>query len=461
MYLLALFVNLFIRWEVAPQYDQYGQAHHFQEQHYGDPYSMNGYMAPLPFAPSSASYPGFVASHSRARSPSRVHRYEEDEYLRDAPQALSSQSYPSGYNMSFADAFLSGGLEDNVNMSPVGLMETTPQFGFPQQSPLGMSAPLADAPSPVEFMDQQTSTRKKPTGFFKVLEKFSISPVNFDFRNLVESVVNDPSQLSTMWSGILTGTKLDRNYAIMLFIMEKVFTRFLDETVRRLRDEMQSPQLAVFFRQIWTALLPVCSESVERWIVEYHETNAVSFCKDAETDEWDEEDEAREKIVDDLDQELEELQTEIDMWESIQRNYPSGCDDRAMRFMESRLLFSQRLNLLASVPGEASSNFLDGGFMEKPQLPAWEHPVRRKKLQIRDMLHASLINELGMSDAMFSSEDCAMGIPASGFCFEPGVVADQRWETWTSPGWIVDDQNVHNNHQKHHRLSVDALSAFN
>lgn len=437
---------------MAPHYDQYGPVHHIQEPYYGEVYNPNGYMAPLPLAPSSASYPGLVAGHTRNRSPSRIQPYEEEEYLRDAPPAVSSQSYPSQYNVSFADQFIMDALEDNVNMSPpLGAMETTPQFGFPQQSP------LMDAPSPVEYMEPSV-VRNKPTGFFKVLEKFRIPAISFNFSELVEFVVNDSERFTKMWSGSLTGSKLDKNYSILLAILEKVFFRYLDETICRLRDEMQAHQLAVFYRQIWTALLPVCAETVERWIIDYHNTNSLSFCKAIDTDEWDDEDNAREKILDELDEELQDLQTEIEAWESLQRSFPTGCDERATRFMESRLLFAQRLNLLASIPSESTSPFLDGGFLEKPKLTAWEHPVRRKKLKIRDMLQAALEMELN-SDGFFSSEnDVAMGVPASGFCFEPGVVCDQRWETWTSPGWLVDEQ--HNN-QLPHRLSLDALSAFN
>jgi hypothetical protein len=459
---------LSFRWEITPQYDN--PQHHIPSQYYGDYYPMDGYMAPLPLPPSSASYPALVPSHTRTRSPSRICQYDTADVLRDAPPVASSQSYPENYNVSFADAFMMGGLQDNLSESPVPFMETTPQFGFPQQSPLGVPVPVADVQHETEYTIP-TVVRKKPSGFFQVLERFSISPIDFNYSDLVASVVNDPAQLSTMWSGILSGSKLDRNFTIMLFIMEKVFMRFLEETVRRLRDDLQAQQLAVFLRQIWTALLPVCSETVEKWIVNYHEENSASFFKEVDTDEWDEEDESREKILDDLDQELQELQAEIDIWEGMQRHYPGACDERAARFIDNKLFFVQRLNLLASIPTESTSKYQDGGFMEKPELPAWEHPIRRKKLQIRDMMCASVISELG-TEGMFTNDDNAMGIPASGFCFEPGVLGDHRWDSWNSPGWIVDVGDLPSENvappealepapKRHHRPSLDALSAFN
>ena len=399
-------------------------------------------MVPLPYPPASASYPEL-----HTRSPSR---YETS--LRDAPAATSSQSYPDNYNVSFADTFISGGLVDNVNVSAPVAMETTPQFGFPQQSPLGASGPAV----------VPTVVRKKPSGFFALLDKFVISGIEFDFSELVSSVVGcdnkSSDQLSTMWSGILTGSKLDRNYQTILLIIEKVFTRFLDETIKRLRDELKAHQLAVFLRQVWTAILPVSSESVERWIIDYHSVNADSFYKDVGLDEWDAEDEAKEKQLDELDQELEELQAEIDVWERIQRNYPSNSDEKALRFVESKLLFAQRLNLLASVSAEATTAFLDGGFLEKPTIPLWEHPERRKKLKIRDIMNSAVVTELGSESYYTNGEDEAMGIPASGFCFEPGVVADSRWDSWAFPGWTVEQQAQP---PHHHRLSLDALSAFN
>ena len=211
--------------------------------------------------------------------------------------------------------------------------------------------------------------------------------------------------------------------------------------------------MAVFLRQIWTAILPVCSETVERWIIDYHSKNADSFHKDVDHDEWDEEDEAREKQLDELDQELEELQAEIDAWENLQP------DERAMRFMECKLLFAQRLNLLASVSTRAGSNFLDGGFMEKPVIPSWEHPERRKKLQIRDLMNSAVVMELGNDAYYTDGQDEAMGVPASGFCFEPGVVADSRWESMAFQGWTVEGITYKQSTEK--RLSLDALSAFN
>ena len=387
------------------------------------------YMYPLPFAPSSASH-GLVPGHPHTRSPSRFPQYTDEAILSDAPPMMSSQSFPDHGNVPFVDAFLGGAVD--------------------QQPDFSLAEPPAVTPVVV---------RKKPSGYFKVLERFQINPVSFNFNEVIDGIVNNPAPLSTMWSGILTGSKYDRNYQTVLLILERVFTTLLDDTVRRLRDEAQVQQLAVFLRQIWTAVLPVYADIVEKWIVEYHNSNSASFFKDLDTDDWDEEDEAREKRLDELDQEIEELQAEIEAWERISRNYP-GIDSRAVAFAQQKLYFVQRLGLTLSVPTETATCFVEGGKMGYPTVPEWEHPEIRRKRKIRDVMTAGVAAELNDSSLYQPLAEQAMGIPANGFCFEPGVVVDPRWGSWTSQGWDVELPE-YARPTSHHRLSLDALSAFN
>lgn len=416
-------------------------------------------MVPLPFAPSSASH-GLVPSQARSRSTARIPHLSDEQLLVDAPFAGSSQSVKNPAEMSFVDLFLGTTADPPMASAVMPFVEPAAQFGLAPQ----YSAPM-DAVEPDQHVVPVVS-RKKPSGYFKALEKFTINSIPFNFGEMVDAVVNESSHLSTMWSGILTGTKFDRNYQAVLQLIEKVFTALLDDTVRRLRDDAQAQQIAVFLRQIWTALLPVCAESVEKWIVNYHKENSASFFKDLDTDEWDEDDEAREKRLDELDQEIEELQAEIEAWERIQRNYP-GIDPRATQFVQSKLLFAQRLNLFLSVPTESTSSFLDGGLIGQFSLPAWEHPQLRVKHKIRDVMMSSVAYEMSTLGSYQRLSEQSAGIPAHGYCFEPSVVLDSRWETATPSGWVVDlppDENyaARNNKQSSlHRLSLDALSAFN
>lgn len=434
--------------------------HHIEQGHYQIS-SGHDFMVSQAYYPSSASHPALMAAQMQIRSPSRIPQSQmssgEMRFV-DGPPLMSSQAFPdygsSGFNLS---EFTSEPTEA-VMVAPIG---DTPQFGaapFPQASP--------EAPYVVP-----TVVRKKPSGFFRVLETFELNRVNFNFDDMIQEVIGQPSSVSSeMWSGLLTGSRFDRNYKIILALMEKVLTSIIGETVRRLRDECQAQQLAVFVRQIWTALLPVCAEVVEKYIVEYHKANHESFFKD-ETDEWDAEDEAREKRLDELDAELEALQAEIDGWEILERNFLN--DDYAARvFVHTKQLFAQRLLFVNSAPVSSDAKFIDGGKI--PQLAPWQHPEVRRKAQIRDALVADMQEALA-GFAPFENEK--IGIPVDGFCFEPGVKTDPRWDAWTSPGWhvllpenyVAADENTApaseakatlGQFKDQRRLSLDAFSAF-
>ena len=397
----------------------------------------------LPYHPSSASHSGFLATQSDRRSPPRIPQCQKssgDMFLVDGPSTMSSQSVPDfGVGSFNLHEFTADPNEAMVMISD------TPQFGaapFPHSSP--------EVPYVVP-----TVVRKKPSGFFRVLETFDIDRVKFNFDEMIQAVVARPnSVVSEMWSGLLTGTRFDRNYTIVIALMEKVLMSIIDETVRRLRDECQAQQLAVFVRRIWTALLPVCAEVVEKYIEEYHATSHESFFKEV-SDEWDAEDETREKRLDELDAELEVLQAEISGWESLQSHFLQE-DYSARLFVHNKQLFLHRLEFVENYPVDASSKFLaDGNHV--PQLPDWQHPETRRKAQVREALVADMHEALSTFEK-FDNEK--IGIPVDGFCFEAGVKTDPRWDAWNTAGWTVllPDENVVPPQTR--RLSVDAFSAF-
>ena len=459
-YVIVLgFIFTLIRWGIPSDYGQVLQVHPDVLPYHYDGYSADAYMVPLPFGTSSASH-GLVPSQTRSRSTTRMPHLSDEHLLVDAPFAGSSQSMGNPSDISFVDAFLGSTTEPQMTSAVSPFVEPAAQFGLVPQ----YTAPMDTAETDPHVVP--VVTRKKPSGFFKALEKFTINTIPFNFGEMVDAGINDSSHLSTMWSGILTGSKFDRNYQVILMLIERVFTALLDDTVRRLRDDAQAQQIAVFLRQIWTALLPVCAETVEKWIVNYHKENNASFFKDLDTDEWDEDDEAREKRLDELDQEIEELQAEIEAWERIQRNYP-GIDPKATQFVQSKLLFAQRLNLFLSVPAESTSSFLEGGLMGPFSLPVWEHPQLRVKHKIRDVMMSAVSYEMSTLGSYQRLSEQSAGIPAHGYCFEPSVVLDSRWETAVPSGWVVDlppDENyaaMNNKQSSSHRLSLDALSAFN
>ena len=350
-------------------------------------------------------------------------------------------------------------------------MVGTPDFGgaYPNQSPLH-SVRLSDMPTQSEYV-VPTVIRKKPSGYFRALETFTLNRIPIDTQALIAEILPNPTGFgSTMWSGVLTGTKLDRNYSIVLAVIEKVTMAVLDETVRRLRDECDAHQLAVFVRRIWSVVLPMAAQQLEKFIINYHAENHAAFFKELD-DEWDSEDEAREKKLDELDAELAEIQAEIDEWEAVQRGLTS--DPRCDAFLRSQAEFQRKLDLVASVKVDSSTPFLPGGAI--PVMPPWEHPAIRMKRRIEASLKADLEDQTQQLGA-YLIPDHVTGIPVSGFCFEE-VAADSQWDTWTGTGWDVDvdmenvrpvgtpelvlaDMGGAKTEGSNRRLSLDALKAF-
>ena len=423
------------------------------------------YLQPMPFIPSSVSHPALLPSSLRTRSPSRISQSngQGEVYFVNGPSVASSQSYsvPRG---SFVDEFLA---------SSSGQSE---QVG-------GYSAMLPPTGGTPDFGDYTPHRAAATTGvdqLFKALENFVPPQVSFNFTEVVGQVLAERGGLTNtmMWTGLLTGTKLDKNYKILLTLTEKALALHIDETVRKLREDQKEYQLAVFVRRFWTALLPAFGEVIEKWICGYHKQNYEGFYKDVETDEWDAEDESREKQLDELDQELEDLQGEIEEWERIQRNYLS-YDDRAALYLRSKKLFEQRILLLDAVEVDTSTKFLEGGSLRTPSLPEWEHPEVREKQRLRSLFQADFDEACISQNLEF--DDSSMGIPPNGFCFEPGVLTDSKWDHWVPTTWeaIPMDTDLENirplsppgdlfespfdkisDPPRTHRPSLDALKAF-
>ena len=363
----------------------------------------------------------------------------------NGPLASSSQSYANGSAKAFVNEFLGPSSGQSVYAGG------TPEFG--------------------EHYAQEVA-RDRPHKLFRVLESFKVPEVSLNAADVVSQLLAERFDFhSVMWSGVLTGSKLDKNYKIILALMEKALVSVIDETVRSLRDNHDAVQLAVFIRRLYTIQLPNCGKLVEKWICDYHAKNFEAFYREGESDEWDAEDEGREKELDQLDEELEELKAEIENWERIERNY-LAFDEKAALFIRSKRLFEQRLLLIESVPVESTSAFLEGGSDPNPVLPPWEHPEVREKHRLRAVFQAEL-DEIISSDTL--EIDKSMGIPPNGFCFEPGVVKDSRWDQYRATPWeaIFMEEDVENlglaaspmgdknASSRSHRLSLDALKAFN
>lgn len=447
----------------------------------------DAYLAALPFAPSSASHPGLVSSHPQPRSPSRIPQHAplmNEPYFVNGPPIGSSQAFVNQFlsQVSPLDHLEVPVPYYAVAQSPAPQMGTfadpmsgTPEFGavYPQHSPVSVvKLPSAES----EFVVPAV-TRKKSSGIFKVLDDYSVPETRIDIPDLVKEVLANPLNMgSNMWSGLLTGTKFDKNYMSILLVMEKIHSAILEENLRKIKDQAQP--LSVFLKRIWTPVLASAATDIEKFIIEYHKESCLGFYTDIQ-DEWDAEDEEREGRLDALDAELSELQAEIDQWEIIQKSVINS-DSRMAEFLRSKSQFRKQLEAIESVAVDSKTQYLAAG--AKPQLPAWEHPEIREKLKIQKLLQAEVDEAIaGFSNRFPNVDDASMGIPVGGFCFEPGVEMDSRWENWRPTGWEVDlsgqqDENdpmrpmatpglvieePHKEASGNRRLSMDALRAFN
>lgn len=447
-----------------------------EEQYYAVLPEQEYHLSLQDYPRSSVPHPMSGRSEHRTRSPSRFSQLNQqgEVYFVNRPAVSSTpQSYPIPAEC-FVDEFLVG--QGPVESAQAGFpaIGGTPEFGDIHP------APPANRPIVRECSSHRGGDNKL-CFFFKVLESFVVPEVSLDAAEIVSQALSSkfPTD-SVMWSGMLTNSKLDRNYKVCLILLEKGLTSVIDATHRKLLEVTgnQAQHLVVFLRRIWTGILPVCGGRVEKWIREYNEKNCDGFYKDvvdfsssSGLQEWDAEDEAREKTLDDLDARIADLEAEIEQWENFQRDY-AKLDHKATLFLQLKRVFRDRLLAIESVPVESTKLFLEGG-SSIPSLPAWEHPQIREKKRLQNLLQAEYQQSLFLKSSV--DEVVSLGAPPNGSCFEPGIRSDSRWnrllET-TLTGWNTEPIYGENfetnlpspvdggNPTSSRRLSLDALKAF-
>ena len=370
---------------------------------------------------------------------------------------------------------------------------------YPMVAPPAYSPMLADAyqnqfvsGETPEFGPNEPTTvvpnvvRKSTTGIFKVLESAmpSLFPIPVNTQTLVSDIASDPLALNTqMWSGVLTNTGRDRYYRVHLSGMEKVLRTIVDETLRKLRDDLNAPQLSVFLRRIWNTAFPVSGKKVEKFIVDYDTEKSKYF--NGSTTVLEDNDQAR--IVQ-LDNQIAAAEAEIAAWHKLLASGDTMLTNfRAMKsnfFKEINRIDSSSVSLsvirsnLSS--GELASNgkiFVEGGSMGIPELPDWEHPEIRAKKNLLDKFTKDMDEIFGSTGMHSVPKGC--GIPPGSFCFDPAAEIDDTWmtppyEEWEaqlvgeppsitplkSPLSVASAEHVPRKSGGSHRLSIDALRAF-
>ena len=326
--------------------------------------------------------------------------------------------------------------------------------------------PVMEYHYPNSYCEQEVNVvRKTASCTFKVLETVSY---RFDLANSVlqEIIANPARRVSEMWTGCLTGTDRDYQYKIILCVMESILTGIVDSLVGAVKKE--AAQLAVFIRRTWMTVYPVCGKFVEDAIIEFDIENRHWLGNDSDDSAvplWDSEDEERERILDELDADLAALQAEISAWETLLRD----GDFKATEFALGRSGFKQRLSAVNNITGTLIAGGSSSVEDLTRQLGEWEHPEIRREKKVQQILQS----EIQEATWKFTknAHDC-MGAPTAGFCFEPGVPIDARWNSIRFPAWSVETSCVvpvgsptqprspispkNNNH----RLSVDALRGF-
>jgi hypothetical protein len=335
--------------------------------------------------------------------------------------------------------------------------------------------------------------RKSTTGIFKVLETAmpSLFPVPISTSTLVSEIKADPSALITqMWSGVLSNTSRDQFYRVHLSGMEKVLKSIVDETLRRLRDDLNAPQLSVFLRRIWNTTFPVTGKRVEKFIVDYDKNNSKFFNGSNAIISIQEDDKA---YLASLDARIATAEAEIAAWHKLLAH----GDTRLKNFRSMKSNYTKEINRidtntssislstiranLATADLVKSKIFLEGGSLGIPELPEWEHPVVRAKKLLIDKFTKDM-NEVFASSTgsltTVSVQPSGCGIPPGSFCFDPAAEIDESWLTPTYEEWdaqlsgeppisitplqspLSDGIPTKSGRPNSHRLSLDALRAF-
>ena len=421
-------------------------------------------LAALPY-PTSASYPLMDDPSYQHRSPSRP---------------VADYSVPSDF---VADFLGKSGGNEQYPMNPPAyspMISDAPALHHTGETPqFGPSVPVTVVPNIV---------RKSTTGIFKILECAmpSLFPVAINSSQLIAEIKADPSALNTqMWSGVLTNTPRDRYYRAHLSGMEKVLKTIVDDTLRRLRDDLNAPQLSVFLRRIWNTTFPVTGKKVEKFIQEYDSTNSKYFNGSTVVVSNEEEDQAR---LDHLDKQIAAAEAEVAAWHKLL----AGGDTSLKNFRSMKANYLKELNRidsnsvslsvirahLATPDLTKSKIFLEGGSLGIPELPEWEHPTVREKKKLHEKF-AKDMDEVFASSTRQSSVPKGCGIPAGSFCFDPASEIDDTWltppyEEWgaelggdppsitplQSPLSVTSVESVPKKTTGSHRLSIDALRAF-
>ena len=425
-------------------------------------------LAPLPY-PSSASYPLMDDTTYQQRSPSRsmpLYSGQSDFVSDFLGKSGGNEQYPM-----VAPPAYSPIISDQFHHLPIS--GETPEFG-PNEPAAATIVPNV--------------VRKSTTGIFRILESAmpSLFPVPANTHNLVSEIQSDPLALNTqMWSGVLTNTVRDRYYRVHLSGMEKVLRTIVDETLRKLRDDLNAPQLSVFLRRIWNTAFPVSGKTVEKFILNYDTENSKFFKGSTVVLSVEEDDQARLAA---LDQEIAAAEAELAAWHKLLAGGDSALKNfRAMKsnFLKelnridsmSVSLSTIRANLSTSALSSNTKIFIEGGAMGIPSLPEWEHPeIRAKKILVEKFTRE--MDEIFASTGI-SSVPKGCGIPPGSFCFDPASEIDDTWltppyEEWEaqlvgeppsvtplqSPLSVASVDAVPRKSAGSHRLSIDALRAF-
>ena len=309
-------------------------------------------------------------------------------------------------------------------------------------------------------------TRRNVSGVFKVLESLSY-PLFFQMESVKAIQTNAQRRVSVMWTGVCTRNERDSQYQLILTVMEVVLTSLVDELVRKVKElggSNASNQLPILIRRTWVTIYPIASKAVEDAVIQYDLDNQGWLGGPKDDDEsgiplWDEEDEARERVLDDLDADLLALRGEIDAWENLLKN----GDYQATDFAIGRSEFANKLQSVTRQIVQTTNTYIEGGSVSVAELTAqmsqWEHPQLRRKKKILATLNEEIREA---KSAIVPNTSGAMGFPAGGFCFEPSIPVDDRWNTVRFAPWAVTTPAipVEKRNDPDTRRSVDAFRVF-
>lgn len=247
--------------------------------------------------------------------------------------------------------------------------------------------------------------RRSTSGIFRILDSHAVFPIRCDYTDIIESCVKDKAGTKTeMWTGMLSVSPTRTSfYKMYLSALEKTLVSMLDETTRKWRDELSSPQLSVFIRRLWNTILPLCGKAIEDDVSEFDKLNVHFFLSPSGSTVAEE----SRSTLDALTKEILLLEEEIDGWEQLRAR---GIH-RLAEFRRMKSRFMEQLSFVA-----LSEGYLAGGVI--PEMTHWEHPEIRVKRRYINSLSEEFQEAIGST----FREPKAVGVPAGSFCFDATIM---------------------------------------